>query len=200
METFENTSFTIQIADLVPELEPHGNNGNREKYDIISRVAYLIGVPKRIFDNENETPKLEIYKSLDLQKKARIIRNLCILRTQLERNFLKICHGIQRDNRTMVGMSEYLPMECFQALSEDGIDIYQHMSEPTPFLIHINTNIKDRINNCRDIFPQWINWNYLSKIFIMPNGTAEGGTKKAAELQEYRILPLSAVHELAGSG
>ena len=30
-------------------------------YEIVSKVAYLIGVPKRIFDNEHEAPKVEVY-------------------------------------------------------------------------------------------------------------------------------------------
>lgn len=31
-------------------------------YEIVSKVAYLIGVPKRIFDNEHEAPKLDWIK------------------------------------------------------------------------------------------------------------------------------------------
>ena len=34
-------------------------------YDIISKVAYLIGVPKSIFENEHEPPKPEIYETLE---------------------------------------------------------------------------------------------------------------------------------------
>lgn len=187
MESLENTNFKIHFSELMPEFESRGMNRSDNKYEIVSKVAYLIGVPKRIFDNENEAPKIEIYNNLELQKKARIIRNLCILRTQLERNFLKICHGIQRENRTMIGMPEFLPTECFAALSDDGVNIYQHMNEPTPFLIHLNTNIKERINNCKDIFPHWLNWDYLSSIFIMPNGTTDKGTKSAAEFYYKNI-------------
>lgn len=59
-------------------------------YEIVSKVAYLIGVPKRIFDNEHEAPKIEIYEKLDADKTARIIRHLCIIRTAIERNFKHI--------------------------------------------------------------------------------------------------------------
>ena len=31
-------------------------------YELVSKVAYLIGVPLRIFQNEHEPPKIEIYK------------------------------------------------------------------------------------------------------------------------------------------
>ena len=33
-------------------------------YELVSKVAYLIGVPLRIFENEHEPPKLELYNQL----------------------------------------------------------------------------------------------------------------------------------------
>lgn len=59
-------------------------------YELVSKVAYLIGVPLRIFQNEHEPPKIEIYNRLEQDKNARIIRNLCIIRTAIERNYRKI--------------------------------------------------------------------------------------------------------------
>ena len=56
-------------------------------YVVISKVAYLIGVPKRLFENEHEPPQLEVFQQLENDKNARIIRNLCIIRTAIERNF-----------------------------------------------------------------------------------------------------------------
>ena len=59
-------------------------------YSIISKVAYLIGVPVKIFENEHEPPKMEQYEELSKNKNARIIRNLCMLRTAIELNFSKL--------------------------------------------------------------------------------------------------------------
>ena len=59
-------------------------------YELVSKVAYLIGVPLRIFQNEHEPPKIEIYDRLEQDKNARIIRNLCIIRTAIERNYRRI--------------------------------------------------------------------------------------------------------------
>ncbi|WP_051671710.1 NYN domain-containing protein [Oribacterium sp. P6A1] len=177
----QNNRFTYNLADLIPADINLSGESYGQQYDIISKVAYLIGVPKKIFENENEPPKVDIYNRLELEKKARIIRNLCSLRTQLERGFLKICQGIQREGRSIIGMPEYISSNTLQQLSEDGIDIYKNLKEPTQFLININQNIKNRINNCRDLFPDWLEWKYLSDIFIMPDGLSETGTKKAAE-------------------
>lgn len=44
-----------------PEGEEYG-----EQFEIVSKVAYLIGVPKRIFENDHEPPQIDIYNSLDL--------------------------------------------------------------------------------------------------------------------------------------
>ena len=41
-------------------------------YELVSKVAYLIGVPLRIFQNEHEPPKIEIYNRLEQDKNARI--------------------------------------------------------------------------------------------------------------------------------
>ena len=59
-------------------------------YEIISKVAYLIGVPKTIFENVQLSPKLEVYERLDKEKHARIIRHHCIIRNSIERGFKNI--------------------------------------------------------------------------------------------------------------
>jgi hypothetical protein len=181
MDISTSNGTSLDFSDVLSMInEQEHANSNGEQYDIVSKVAYLLGIHKKFFENESEPPKLEIYKKLELDKKARIVRNLCRLRTQLEHNFLKVCHGIQQEGRSILGMPEYMPLDAMQQLSDDGIDIYTHLKEPTPYLVNLNQNIKNRINNCRDLFPEWLNWDYLSDIFIMPNGLTEEGTKKAA--------------------
>lgn len=77
-------------------------------YEIVSKVAYLIGVPKRIFDNEHEAPKVEVYNRLDSDKTARIIRHLCIVRTAIERNFKRINERMRFQYETILSMREYV--------------------------------------------------------------------------------------------
>ncbi|SFK60427.1 hypothetical protein SAMN05216390_10278 [Lachnospiraceae bacterium KH1T2] len=175
MEIGKSLNFE-KIRSVIENKEASNQNG--EQYDIVSKIAYLIGIRKDIF--ESGTYKIDIFNSFERDKRARIIRNLCILRTQLEHNFLKVCKGIQQDGRSIMGMPELIPGKVMQELDNDGIKIYVHLKEPTPFLINLNMNIKDRINNCHSLFPEWLNWDYLSNIFIMPNGTTEEGTKNAA--------------------
>lgn len=81
-------------------------------YMVISKVAYLIGVPKAIFENEHEPPKMEWYEELERDKNARIIRNLCMLRTAIERNFRKISTAMKYDLKSILSLPEYIPQEC----------------------------------------------------------------------------------------
>ena len=152
-------------------------------YELVSKVAYLIGVPLRIFQNEHEPPKIEIYDRLEQDKNARIIRNLCIIRTAIERNYRKINDIMRMEYRGLLSMPEILPMSSMQQLSNDGISFIKKSSTKLcHHIIEINRLISDRINNCKNLFPIWINWAYIKELFIMPNGLTEDGTKDAADI------------------
>lgn len=152
-------------------------------YEIVSKVAYLIGVPKRIFENEHEAPKMKIYEQLKEDKNARIVRNLCIIRTAIERNFKNINDKMRTEYRTILSMPEYVPTESIDQLALDGISFIKKSSTKLAHhIIELNRLISDRVNNCKSIFPLWINWQYIKDLFVMPNGLTEEGTKAAAEL------------------
>lgn len=150
-------------------------------YMVVSKVAYLIGVPKAIFENEHEPPKMEWYEELERDKNARIIRNLCMLRTAIERNFRKISTAMKYDLKNILSLPEYIPQECLSQLTLDGISVYRANAQPIQYILDINKHIANRINNCKCLFPIWLKWEYLRPIFIMPGGTTEKGTKAAAD-------------------
>ena len=51
-------------ADEIEYSEEEYHQYKDSTYEIISKVAYLIGVPKHIFENENQSPKLEVYEQI----------------------------------------------------------------------------------------------------------------------------------------
>jgi len=150
-------------------------------YDIVSKVAYLIGVPKHIFENEHEPPKLEIYELLEQDKSARIIRNLCVVRAAIERRFGKINDKIRKEYKSIYSLPELIPQDALRQLELDGASFYKKSSTKLAHhIIEINKLIRDRINNCKHIFPVWLNWDYIRDLFNMKNGLTEEGTKAAA--------------------
>ena len=149
-------------------------------YMVISKVAYLIGVPKSIFENEHEPPQMEWYTELEKDKNARIIRNLCVLRTAIERNFRNIHQAMKYDLKSILSLPEYVPQKSIEQLSTDGISIYRANAQPVQYILDINRHIANRINNCKNLFPIWLKWDYIRSLFIMPGGTTEKGSKASA--------------------
>ena len=154
----------------------------KNTYTIVSTVAYLLGVPEKIFKNEFGSPQLEIFERLEKEKSARIIRNLCMLRTAIERNFGYINEKMTFEYKGLMSMPELIPVDAITQLNQDHINIVKTHCKLVQYVIDINRLIMDRINNCKEFFPMWINWQYLREIFIMPNGLTEEGTKEAAGL------------------
>ena len=58
----EQNEFQPSFADPTQPMEAEERTFYRNSTrDLVSRVAYLIGVPKRMFENEHEPPQLDIY-------------------------------------------------------------------------------------------------------------------------------------------
>jgi hypothetical protein len=78
-------------------------------FSLVSTVAYLIGVPQRIFESDTEPPEIGVLNKLNGDKNARIIRNLCRLRTAIERNYGKIRKIMSSEFRGLAAIPEYVP-------------------------------------------------------------------------------------------
>ena len=188
--------ITHEIADANTDLPLYPSTPNYWKnhtYNIISRVAYLIGVQQNVFENEQQPPLLDIFVELENDSRARIIRNLCRLRTAIERNFSKIINAQIYNHKTLSMMPELMPVESLHQLSSDGIQLKTNQ-KLTFFVIDLNKIISDRINNCKELFPIWVNWSYIKNLFIMPNGLTEEGIKAAGNLyfENYSAYPYQA--------
>ncbi|MCI6011203.1 MAG: hypothetical protein MRZ97_00175, partial [Firmicutes bacterium] len=105
--------------------QPEYKRLKEQKYDIVSRTAYLIGVRKESFGDENQLYQEEIYKQLNNNKNARIIRNLSILRTALELKYHKLFDEMRNNGRSVLCISEYIPADVLSQLSSDGITLTQ---------------------------------------------------------------------------
>ncbi len=180
--------YTEVLQDMLDEMNAKERSTVRTT-EIVSKFAYLIGVRKSVFENEHEAPDLKIYIELEREKSARIVRNLCIIRTSIEHNFGKINNAIRTEMRGILSMPEYIPQASILQLSEDGVSPFKksntHLGQ---HIIELNRLIGDRINNCKNIFPTWLNWDYLRDLFIMPEGLTKEGIEAEAH-QFFSNLP-----------
>lgn len=152
-------------------------------YDIVSKVGYLIGVPKYRFEDSRHRLKMDIFNTLEKNKTTRIVRNLSIVRASIERNFGKINDLMRTGYHTIFNMPDLVPGDALTQLERDGVCLSRKgNSKLGLYIIEINRLIRDRINNCQSIFPVWLNWDYIRDIFNMKNGLTEAGIKEAAHV------------------
>ena len=184
MDQIENDYESFDDFEAYEDYEEENYHQYKDStYDLISKTAYLIGVPKRIFENENQPPKLDIYEELDKDKNARIIRNLCVIRNAIERGYKYINDKMRYELKSIMSLPESVPQESIRQLNEDGISFYKTSNTQLyQHIIEINRIISDRINNCKSLFPLWIEWSYIKQLFVMPNGLSKAGTEAAANL------------------
>lgn len=180
----------VYTSDSFPKDEPPkpktGNGYINSTFTLVSKFAYLIGVHKRFFESEYEPPKMEWYEKLGADPAARIIRNLCILRSDFFRSYKQISAAVRFDMKNISTLPEYISSESLHQLERDGIFLspVKPKGSPIDCIIQINQHISNRINNCINLFPEWIKWEYIRSLFLMPSGLKDQGVKDA--LTEYK--------------
>lgn len=75
-------------------------------YMVVSKIGYLIGVPKEIFDRGQLDG--EHYAKMNQNKNARIIRNLCLIRNGIEQNYTKISAAFYHDIKNLHTLPQYI--------------------------------------------------------------------------------------------
>lgn len=150
-------------------------------YNIVSLMAYLIGVDENRFGYGDAPFLKDIFDSCDKGKAARIIRNLCRLRTAFEKNYGLIFSEFRNGMKNIGNLPELIPEDAVNCLCDDGISLYKSKPDINEYIVDINIEISNRIGAVKALFPEWINWEYIKPIFIMPGGTKKENLKTAGE-------------------
>ncbi len=180
--TDELSTSPPMLEDIDTDEEEQGNSITyyENKYEIVTRVAYLCGIQEKYLTEENNFI-LDICKKLDKHDKPKIVRSLCLIRNSIEHNYSKILTLMRQEARSFYGLKEYYPEEALLYLEQQNIKLPTMSRKLTDMLGEINKAIADRINNCKDYFPTWLNWNYIKELFTMPNGSKPEGMGEEAK-------------------
>ncbi len=143
------------------------------RYEIVSAVAYLAGVMKRVFDSEGTPPKLEVYEMMNQDKNARTVRNLSIIRTAIMRNFGTIKY-FRNTNFTSVKVAltqlncdTTFIVDAMMKLEDDGVKWEVPNGFVWEYEANISRMITERIDDCRKYFPEEVNWSYIKGLFLL---------------------------------
>ena len=99
---------------------------------------------------------------------------------------------MRMEYKTILSLPQFVPAESINQLLADGVSFIKKSStQLSGHIVEINRIISDRINNCKTLFPLWLNWQYIRELFIMPNGLCEKETKAAADTyyDSLRLYP-----------
>ena len=79
-----------------------------QKYVVVSKMAYLLGVWPESFTADGCLKK-DIYNQMQMYKPARIIRNLTTIRTSLERGYKRTQENLKLGKQSVFLMDDVIP-------------------------------------------------------------------------------------------
>ena len=167
------SEFVLDTPEEMKELlsdEEKGNAFENYRKNIVSKIAYLIGVPDEKLANDSKFA-IEEVDGLKQNESATIIRHLCILRTQFFANYLNI-KDARCNFRRIDELNEYLSIESIKYLRSKGIEIasVSDKTNPAVNIAYINQYIQDNIDKVSSIIPDWVKFKYIKALFLMPRG------------------------------
>lgn len=157
----------------------------KRTYNIVSQVAYLIGVKRELFGSDKL--RIAVYNRLDQQVSARRIRCLCRLRSALMRSFREVEKGMSVYMKNLDAFPEHFDPEDIQFLQENGVPILKPNAKAIACLAAINQHIAKHIHECGEFFPLWLEWDFLRDMFIMKDAAKESAIRKAVSAFCYNI-------------
>ncbi|MBQ4487056.1 MAG: NYN domain-containing protein [Oscillospiraceae bacterium] len=154
--------------------------------EIVTTVAYMIGVKKPIISQYLDPEKLE---TLSQDQAASTIRYLCKLRTTMMQKFRKTDDEM-RFNLKNINSIEWFDKENIKQLEKWGMQIVIPNTRSEQYMIEFTKLITENIDKCRDLFYDWVNWDYIRELFVIPkyakkNVMRNEFTKYMAHINNY---------------
>lgn len=154
---------------------------------IVSRVAYLTGVEKRHFIAPHTRIEYEVYQQLEQNAQARIVRHLSMLRTAINLNFRQIDQAMVYEMKNI----HLLPWtkEIVQALQKDGVEMVKANCRAKTYILSINQKMPQYLDRCQELFPEWVVFKYIRRLFLFPNCETKAKQYFASYIQNVNRMP-----------
>lgn len=133
-------------------------------------MAFLIGAKEENFDYYYSSNS-ELLDKLKSNKDCCIIRALCNIRSNLMIHYQETHNQIKYELKNLDRQDLYI--EDIKTLRANGLEIIKANYKVNSYIADINKIISDRINNVKDFFPEWIKWEYIRNLFVIPKGQKE---------------------------
>ena len=144
------------------------------RHDIVTKVAYLLGIQDEVL-NDDKWFDLITYELTKKDEKAQIIRSLCIIRNQFLRNYSALTQARSYSFKPLEEMHDLLDTDSILFLRAKGIEVAHvntNSSNVTVNIAYINQYILDNIDKVKPLFPDWVKFDYIRRLFLMSGGYA----------------------------
>ena len=148
-----------------------------EKKDLVTTVAYLIGVKEYFLNEYFEAECHDLLEKLRNDQNASTIRYLCKLRVALMQNFRATDQAMRYDFKNLNTL-EYYDHDEIHQLEKWGIPIIKVNYRAEKYMEDICTHISNNISKCSNLFFDWQRFDYIKELFRIP------GYKKTNILQK----------------
>ena len=182
--------ININNLSKISELFPEGQEVAEEtayktvdKTEIVTIVSYMIGVRDEALDKRFGGECGEILIRLRKDRGATVIRYLNRLRTRLMQNFKNTDNEIIYNLKNIDRM-EWFDQDDIKNLMKLGIPVIQINCRAEKYSEHFCKLINDNIDSCRELFPEWLSFDYIKDLFVIPKYNKPGVLKE--EFSKYQ--------------
>lgn len=142
-----------------------------KRKELSAKIAYLIGVDLVAMDKCYPDEMHE--ETISSDKVCLIVRCLCKLRTSLMRNFVstdnEICYNLKNLNSL-----SWFDVNDIKFLEKNGIPIVKANYRSAQYMEYFCELIEKHIDDVKSMFPDWVNWDYIRSLFVVPNYNKSG--------------------------
>ena len=181
MQSMDQSDMPIEVDD---EFENY-------RKTIVSQVGYMLGIGESILRNETQFQP-DIYDMMAVSQEATIIRHLSILRVMFLRNYDKIVKERTTSFKLLEQMTDLLSEESIMYLRSKSIEVtYVGTKGNNNITINIgiiNQYIRDYIDQTKKLFPEWVKYEYIKNLFLMPDGEVGHNNEKIKTQQQQENL------------
>jgi len=156
--------------------EGQGEYKTENKTDIVTIMAYLIGLRDELFDPYFAAHQGQLVKKLREDREATVVRDLCILRQQLFMNYSNTEHEILY-NFGNIDRISWFDQDAVRRLTRAGVPVLLANSRADDYSMHFTKLIAEHIAKCSGLFPEWIRFDFVRDLFYNPSYQKPGVLK-----------------------
>lgn len=141
--------------------------------DVVCVVAYMLGIDDARLDEYYSHRHAVLLEKIRSDKAATIIRYLSKVRTTILSNFLSVDNEMRYNLSNLDRMSYFDTAEIKQ-LTKWGIDLVQPNYRSDKYILHITKLMDENIDNCKGLFPEIVEFDYIRSLFVVPKYMQKG--------------------------